>query len=73
MALQLPVGLGLFIIKDSRLYSDTPQSAGLLWTSDQPDAENSGYIQHSFETNIYAPGGIRTHNPSKREAAGPRP
>ena len=41
MALQLPVGLGLFIIKDSRLYSDTPQSAGLLWTRVQPVANTS--------------------------------
>jgi len=25
--------------------------------------------QHSQQTDIYAPGGIRTHNPSKRAAA----
>jgi len=29
--------------------------------------------QHSQETNIHAPGGIRTHNPIKRTAANPRP
>ena len=28
--------------------------------------------QHSQQTDIYAPGGIRTHNPSKRVAADPR-
>jgi hypothetical protein len=28
--------------------------------------------QHSQETNIYAPGGIRTRNPSKRATADPR-
>jgi hypothetical protein len=27
--------------------------------------------QHSPETNIYVPSGIRTHNPSKRAAADP--
>jgi hypothetical protein len=39
MALQPVVGLGLLIIEASRLHSDTPHSVGLLWTSDQPDAE----------------------------------
>ena len=28
--------------------------------------------QHSHQTDIHAPGGIRTRNPSKREAADPR-
>ena len=28
--------------------------------------------EHPEETNIHAPGGIRTHNPSKRAAADPR-
>jgi hypothetical protein len=41
---------------------DKPHSVGLLWTSDQPDN-----TQDSQE--IHAPGGIRTHNPSKRVAA----
>jgi hypothetical protein len=35
--------------------------------SDQPDN-----TQHSQETDIHAPGGIRTLNPSKRAAADPR-
>jgi len=35
------LGQGLLIIKDSRSHSDTPHSAGLLWTSDQPFAETS--------------------------------
>ena len=53
---------------------DTPRSVGLLWTSDQPDAEASlpDNTQNSLETNIYAPGGIRTHIHRKRMAAGPR-
>jgi hypothetical protein len=32
---------GFLIFENSRLHSDTPQSVGLLWTSDQPDAETS--------------------------------
>ena len=32
---------GHLIIEVSRSYSDTPHSVGLLWTSDQPDAETS--------------------------------
>ena len=54
----------LFIIEASRSYS-----IGLLWMSDQsvkrPLPANT---QHSQQTNIHALGGIRTHNPSKREA-----
>jgi hypothetical protein len=34
-----PVGQGLLIIEASRSHSDTPQSVGLLWTGDQPDAD----------------------------------
>ena len=34
------VNLGLFY-EVSRSHSDTPQSVGLLWTSDQPVAETS--------------------------------
>jgi hypothetical protein len=29
------------IVDDSYHIEDTPQSVGLLWTSDQPDAETS--------------------------------
>ena len=35
------VGQGLLIFEDSRSYSDTPHSVGLLWMSDQPVAETS--------------------------------
>ena len=31
----------IIIIEASRSYSDTPQSVGLLWTSDQPNAGTS--------------------------------
>jgi hypothetical protein len=48
----------------------TPQSVGLLWTRDRPVAETCTWQhKHSQETNIHAPGGIRTHDPSKRSAA----
>ena len=35
------VGHGLLIDEASLSNSDTPHSVGLLWTSDQPDAETS--------------------------------
>jgi hypothetical protein len=66
------VGQVLLIIKVSRSHSDTPHSAGRLWTSDQSDAETStGQHTHWQETNIHAIGGIRTHSFIKREAADP--
>jgi len=36
-----PVGQNLLIHEVSRSHSDTPQSIGLLWTSDQLVAETS--------------------------------
>ena len=36
MASQPPVGQGPLIIWPSLSHSDTPQSVGLLWTSDRP-------------------------------------
>jgi len=45
MAKQSPVGQGNLIIGASRLHSGTPQSEGLLYTSDRSDAENSSW-QH---------------------------
>jgi hypothetical protein len=32
---------GVLIIEASRSHLDTPHSVGLLWVSDQPDAETS--------------------------------
>jgi hypothetical protein len=54
-------------------HKDTPQSVGLLWTSDQPVAETSiwQHTQHLQQTNIHAPGEIRTLNPSRRSSADP--
>jgi len=62
---------GLLIHKVSRSHSDTPQSVGLLWTSDRLVSETSTW-QHSQQTDINAPGGIRTRNPSIRAPADPR-
>jgi hypothetical protein len=72
MAPQPPVGHELLIVEASRSNSDTPQSVGLPWTSDQYDAQISDNTQHSQETDIYASGGIRTRNPSNQETADPR-
>jgi len=49
---------------------DTPHLVGLLWTSDQPNAQTSTW-QHTTLTrdSINAPGRNRNHNPSQREAA----
>jgi hypothetical protein len=68
-----PVGQGLLIIEASRSHSDTPYSVGLIWTSDQLDAENSTW-QHTTLTrgNVHVSGGIRSRNPSKQAAANPR-
>jgi len=49
MARQPLVGQGLLIIEDSRSHSDTLPSVGLLWKSDQTDAETSTW-QHTTLT-----------------------
>jgi hypothetical protein len=41
MAKQPLVAQGLFVIEALRSHSDTQYSVGLLWTSDQPNAETS--------------------------------
>ena len=47
-------------------------SVGPLWNRDQPSQRIlPDNTQHSQETNIHAPCGIRTRNPSKRAAADP--
>jgi len=60
-----PVGQGLLIIEASRSHSDTPHSVGLLWTSDQPVAENSTW-QRTTERHPYSP---RDSNPQSRQAS----
>ena len=44
---------------------------GLLWTRDRTAAETSN-TQHFQKTDIHAPGGTRTRNPSKKAATYPR-
>ena len=55
----------------SRSLSDTANSVGLLWTSDQPEAEASTLHHRTFtrerERDTHAPGWIRTRNPTKNE------
>ena len=41
-----PMGQGLLIIKAPQSHSDTPHLVGVLWMSDQPDAETSTW-QHN--------------------------
>ena len=60
----LPAGQGNLTVEVSLPHSDTPYSVGLLWTSDEPVASDNA--QHSQGTDIHAPGGIRTCNPTKR-------
>ena len=65
-------GQDLLIIVVSLSYSETPQSVGLVWTSDQPDAETFTLQNtHWQETDSHEPGGIRTLNPSKQAATDP--
>jgi hypothetical protein len=61
ISLETPVEQGLLIIEATRSHSDTPQSVGLLRRSDQPTQRSlSDKTQHLQETDIRAPGGIRT-------------
>jgi hypothetical protein len=75
MAQQPLVGQGLLIIEVSRSHSNTSHSVGLLWTSDQPDAETSTWQHTTLTADIHAPPprhAIWTRNPSNRVAADPR-
>jgi len=50
-------------------HNDTPQSVGLLWTSDQSVAETSTWQHTTLTTDKHpCPVGIRTHNLSRRAA-----
>ena len=54
-------------------HNDAPQSVGLLRTSDQLVAETSTWQHTTITTDKHpCPGGIRTHNLSRRAAADPR-
>jgi hypothetical protein len=66
------VDQGLLIVEALRSHSDTPHSVGLLWMSDQPEAEPlPNNTQHSQQTYILAFGRIRNRSLSKRATANP--
>ena len=68
------LGQDPLIITVSRSHSDTPFSVGLLWTSDQPDAQTPllDNKQHSEEGDLHASRRIRTRNPKNPATAEPR-
>jgi len=72
MAEQPPVGQGLLIIEASQSHSDTPHVVGLLWTSDQTDAETSTW-QSPTLTRDGHPCLRRDSNPQSQQASGRRP
>ena len=57
----LTVRVAVIVTLDHR---HTSNSVGLLWRRDRPITETSlpDNTQHSKETDIHAPGGIRTRN-----------
>ena len=67
-----PSSQGFLIIEDSRSHSDTPQSVGLLWTSDQPDAETCAGL-HATLTRDRNPCPRWDSNPQSQQASGRRP
>jgi len=66
------VGQRLHIIEASRSHSDIATSLGLLLTSDQTVAETSSRQHTTLARDRHqCPRGIRTRDPSKREAVDP--
>ena len=60
-----PPSLRSFLIT----HNDEPQSVGLLWTSDKSVAETSTWQHTTLTTDKHpCPGGIRTHDRSRRAA-----
>ena len=72
MAKQPLVGQGLHVTEASQSHSDTPHSAGLLWTSDHPVAETSTW-QHTILTRDGHPCQRRDSNLQSKQASGRRP
>ena len=64
------VGLGV-LCEVPPSHSDTPHYVGHFWTRDWPVAETSDNTEHSPETDIRAPGGIRNGSSNKRGAIDP--
>ena len=72
MVQQPPVGQGLLNAEDPRSHSDTPQSAGLHWTSDQLVAETSIWKYTTLTTDRH-PSPRRNSNSQSQPANGRRP
>ena len=70
-AQQPPVGQGLLIVQASWSHSDTSYSVGLLWTSDQPNAETSTW-QHTALTTDRHTCHRRDSNSQTQQASGHR-
>ena len=68
-----PVGQGLLIIEASRSHSDTSQSVGLFWTSDQPVAETSTRHTQTTLTRDSHQWPRRDSNPQSGQVSGLRP
>jgi hypothetical protein len=72
VAQQPLVGQGLLILEALQSHSDTPYLVGLLWTSDQPDAETStGH--HTTLTRDRHPCLWQDSNTQSQQAYGLRP
>jgi hypothetical protein len=69
---QPPVGQGFLIIKASPSPLETPYTVGLLWTSDQPNAETST-SQHTTFSRDKTTMPRRDSNPQSQQASGRRP
>jgi len=65
------VGQGLLTVDASHSHSDALHLVGHLWTSDQPDAENSTW-QHTTLTRDRLPRARRDSNPQSQQAKGRR-
>jgi len=63
---------GQHVIETSRSHSDTPQSVGLIWTSDQPDAITSGWRNTTLPKDTHACP-WRDLNPQSQQASGRKP
>ena len=59
-----PVGQGLLIIEASWSHSDTPHTVGLLWTSDQPEAETSTWQHTTIRQTSMPPAGFENTIPA---------
>ena len=65
-----PGGQGPLIIEASRSQSDTPLSAELLWTSDQPNAENSNWKMTPMHPVGFEPAIPESERPQTHTAIG---